>query len=112
MDECESTKERIKQRLYHKFLLNMKITGFQTQVLISNHDYVNASEEFSNCVKTYVDEASNVFVVYDKSTPIACVEVRNNKIVQISGQRNISLPSSMINLIENEFKRAKAARIS
>ena len=107
IDESDATRDRIKNRLKHPYLLQMKDPELVVKVLLTMRDFAVAGQSFANCVRTYANARTDVFTVSSLSGDlIACVEV-DKKIVQLSGVRNGSVNPVYVKKIHEMFNRAK-----
>lgn len=84
-----------------KIQISNTIKGF---LLLTKHSYRVAGYEFSNCVESYFDKKTNVFVFYKLNMPYACVEVNNKgEILEIRGAKNRLLSAFDQSLIRVEL---------
>lgn len=103
-----STLKKTEARLVHKFLKDLKSDEFEINILLTPKSFERASKLFSNCVAIYFNRFhSDIFIVTKDRTPIACVEISNNKIVQIAGKQNQPLAPQINDHIYDIFEKAK-----
>lgn len=107
----------VTQRMLPQSLQNIhmeEISGFLFKVLITQADYNETSDLFSNCVRNYWgDERTYIITVFKKLSPLACIELQDNSIRQIAGIKDRSvLERSEICVILKERCRIKIKKIS
>lgn len=73
-------------------LNNKTIEGYEFKLLLTRKDYARASDDFSNCLRTYSEKwTSTIFRIHKGGKPYACIELYKNQIREVKGLKNKEL---------------------
>lgn len=98
-----------KRVLINPLLRDIKSLDFSFKVLESKVDFLNAREDFKNCVRSYFESPElDVVCFYQDKVPVACVSVNKNlNIEEIKSPLNKPVSPDMENKIKEEITKIK-----
>lgn len=103
MELMESTRKKLIPKKL-KELNNKVIKGYQFQLLITNEDYLQTSEAFSNCVHRYNEDLTTFLIrVKYQNKDYACISIIDNKIDEIKGVKNREIKNNTLKNIIKGF---------
>lgn len=110
-DSFSNMVKEIKKRKIPKYLLNFnfKIESLDYKFLLTQSEYDECSELFSNCIKSYYNKInSNIICYFKDNNPIACIEIDDfGKILELKGYKNGVVPKETKTQIECLMKCIK-----
>lgn len=92
------------KQLNQTLILPPSMAGLNVFIPQDTKDLVNIGSYLNNCVASYapsiIRNRSQVFALKNNETYVACIELRNNKIVQAKGKFNKTLDSELYDEIK------------
>lgn len=111
IDYAPVTKKMNEIKLSHPYLKKLPdlLPEYRVKILYSKDDYIVTGRSFSNCVSAYYRKSSNIFTLSDATgSPVACVEISDHKVKEMSGFRNASLSRDVKSKITTALKKARS----